>query len=92
MEELDYVKLLADKMEKEGFTIPAKDLTNPAIAKELYQATIMFEMGATAPFIDWSYLSNTQLIEVGRDLESQLIKARVELAKLRITKEGIPFE
>lgn len=85
----NYVEELKTKMQKDGFTIPGKDLTDPMICKEILQAEDEFRKGISVPFVDWYCLDNEQLIEVGKGLQDQLLKAGKEIADLRDQLAGL---
>ena len=45
----DHVKMLAEKMDRDGFTIPGKNLTNPVIAEEILKSLDRIALGFSAP-------------------------------------------
>ena len=45
---MNYVKLLKEKMEKDGFTIPGKDLSNPKVCKGILMSCKAIEEGRAA--------------------------------------------
>lgn len=79
----DYVEQLQTRMREGGFTIPAKDLSDPLTCKGILEAYAAESKGVSVAFIDWYCLDNEQLITVGEDLQNQLLKARQEIADLR---------